>query len=118
MLDLGLSPEQEQLQDAVAGLLERACSTEVVRAAEPLGSDPALWARVHELGVVDMALPEAAGGAGAALLDAALVCELAGAALAPVPLVESIVATRLLARLGTPAAAGLLETAVAGTTMV
>ena len=114
MLDLGLSPEQEQLQAAVAGLLDRSCTTEVVRAAEPLGSDPALWARVRELGVVDMALPEAVGGAGASLLDAALVAECAGAALAPVPLVESIVATRLLARLDTPAAADALDAVVAG----
>jgi alkylation response protein AidB-like acyl-CoA dehydrogenase len=115
MLDLGLSPEQEQLQDAVSALFERSCPTDVVRAAEPLGSDPALWARVRELGVVDMALPEDAGGAGAALLDAALVCERAGAALAPVPLVESIVTARMLARLATPAATRLLEQAVAGT---
>jgi alkylation response protein AidB-like acyl-CoA dehydrogenase len=118
MLDLGLSPEQEQLQGAVAGLLERSCPPEVVRAAEPLGSDPALWARVRELGVVDMALPESAGGAGASLLEAALVAERAGAALAPVPLVESIVATRLLARPDAPAAAQTLEAAVSGAATV
>jgi alkylation response protein AidB-like acyl-CoA dehydrogenase len=118
MLDLGLSPEQQQLQDAVSGLLDRSCSTEVVRAAEPLGSDPELWARVRDLGIVDMALPEAAGGAGAGLLDAALVTELAGAALAPVPLVESIVTARLLARLDTPAAARLLAAAVDGSATI
>jgi alkylation response protein AidB-like acyl-CoA dehydrogenase len=118
MLDLGLSPEQEQLQDAVAGLLERACATEVVRAAEPLGYDAGLWDKVRELGVVDMAVPEGAGGSGASLLDAALVGEVAGAALAPVPLVESVVSARLLAAVGTPAARALLDAVLTGTTSI
>ncbi len=118
MLDLGLSPEQEQLQAAVGGLFDRSCTTEVVRAAEPLGWDPGLWARLRELGVLDMALPEAAGGAGASLLDAALVAETAGAALAPVPLVESIVASRMLARLDSPTATALLGAALSGDAVV
>src|ERR1700722_3540610 len=99
MLDLGLSSEQEELQRAVRALLARSCDTEVVRASEPLGYDATVWASLRELGVVDMAVPEAAGGAGATLLDVALVCEEVGAALAPVPLIESVVGARLLARL-------------------
>jgi alkylation response protein AidB-like acyl-CoA dehydrogenase len=118
MLDLGLSPEQEQLQGAVAGLFDRSCTTEVVRAAEPLGFDPGLWVRLRELGVVDMALPETAGGAGASLLDAALVAERVGASLAPVPLVESIVAARVLARLDSPGAAAVLASALSGDAIV
>ena len=87
-------------------LFERECSTEVVRASEDTGFSPALWARVVELGGVDMALPEADGGAGALLLDVALVCELVGRSLVPVPLAESVAAVRLLSRLGTDACPG------------
>lgn len=118
MLDLGLSDEQEQLRDAFRSLFERECSTEVVREAEPLGFRAELWDRVRELGIVDMAVPESAGGAGATMLDAAIVCEVAGAALAPVPIVEAVVTARLLAALGTPAAAALLDDAIAGRALV
>ena len=84
-----------------AALFERECSTEVVRASEETGFSPALWARVGELGGVDMALPEAAGGAGGLFLDAVLVNEVIGASVVPVPLAESVAATRLLAALDT-----------------
>ena len=121
MLDLGLSEEQEQLRDAFRSLFDRESTPEVVREAEPLGFRPQLWSRVSELGIVDMALPVDAGGAGATLVDAAVVCEVAGAALAPVPVVETIVAARLLAALaaiGNQDAATLLESAVAGSTLI
>ena len=90
MFDLGLSNEQEQLQSAYRGLFERECSTEVVRSSEETGFSPALWARVGELGGVDMSLPEAAGGAGGLFLDAVLVSEVIGASVVPVPLAESV----------------------------
>src|ERR1700760_3099064 len=108
LFDLGLSDEQEQLQAAYRALLERECDPEVVRESEATGFSPALWARVNELGGVDMALPESAGGAGALFLDVLLVHEVLGAFLAPVPLAEAVAATRLLANLGTPAATELL----------
>ena len=61
--------------------------------------------------MVDMELPllglaEAMGGGGATMVDLVLVCELAGQYLAPAPLVETIVATRLLASSGEPALLG------------
>ncbi|HEX4244878.1 MAG TPA: acyl-CoA dehydrogenase family protein, partial [Acidimicrobiales bacterium] len=109
MFDLGLSNEQELLQDAYRGLFERECSTEVVRDSEETGFSPALWARLGELGAVDMALPESSGGAGGLFLDALLVSELVGAYVAPVPLAESVAATRLLTALDTDPARTLLS---------
>jgi len=47
-----------------------------------------------------MALPESAGGDGATLVDLTLVAEAIGRSLAPVPWVDHVCATRLLARLG------------------
>ena len=118
MLDLGLSPEQEQLEAAFRLLFDRECDPEVVRASEPLGFSAGLWAKMRELGAVDMAVPEASGGSGATLLDAAIVCETTGAAVAPVPVVEAIVAGRLLAALPSPEAATLLEALLAGESLV
>jgi len=119
MFDLGYSEEQELLVAAFGRVLERECSTEVVRAHEPLGFSDALWTRMVELGGVDMALPEAAGGSGGGFLDAVLVHEVLGAYLAPVPLAETVAAGRLLATLATEPAlkllAGALESGVAMT---
>jgi hypothetical protein len=113
MFDLGLSNEQEQLQGAYRGLFDRECSTEMVRASEETGFSPPLWARVGELGGVDMSLPESVGGAGGLFLDAVLVSELVGAFVAPLPLAEAVAATRLLAALDTDPARHLLAEVLA-----
>jgi alkylation response protein AidB-like acyl-CoA dehydrogenase len=117
-MDLRLTEEQEQLVDAFAGLYSRQATTERVRDAEPLGFDAALWAQVHEMGAVAMAVDEAAGGWGASPLDLALVAEQHGRFVAPAPLVEAQVAARLLARVDAPAAHTALSRAVAGEQLV
>ena len=53
-----------------------------------------------ETGVVSMALPSSVGGDGATLVDLALVAEAYGRALAPVPLIDAVVAARLIAATG------------------
>jgi alkylation response protein AidB-like acyl-CoA dehydrogenase len=109
LFDLGLSDEQEQLEKAYQALCARECDPEAVRAAEDhAGFSPELWARIGELGGLDMALPESVGGAGALFLDVVVVQEVLGAYLAPVPLAEAVATTRLLATLHTPAALDLL----------
>jgi len=108
MFDLARSDEQAQLIDAVRSLLTRECPPDRVRAAEAQsGFDPALWARGLDLSLLEMTLP----GGGATLLDAAFVAELLGEFLAPVPLNEAVVATRVLARLDEQ---DLVSAAVAG----
>jgi alkylation response protein AidB-like acyl-CoA dehydrogenase len=99
-VDLAVSEEQQQLVASFAGLLQRASSPDHVRAAEPTGFDPALWRALVDLGAVTMAAPDARGGWGATLLDLALVAEQLGRALAPAPVIESQVAARLLASVG------------------
>ena len=112
MFDLALSEEQEQLQQSVRALFEKQSGLELVREVEPLGFSPGLWEQVTALGLPEMAVPEAGGGGGAGLIDTVLVAELAGEFLAPVPLVETVVANRLLARLAAPKAMSLLGEAV------
>ncbi len=86
--------EQTALAATFGAFFERESSPERVRTAEPLGFDPALWSRVRELGVPELAL------GGTSLADLAVVAEEAGRALAPIPLVEAVVALRALERLG------------------
>jgi alkylation response protein AidB-like acyl-CoA dehydrogenase len=117
-MDLNLSGEQQQLVDAFGALYAKESSTERVRAAEPLGHDPNLWARLKENGAVEMAVDEDSGGSGASLLDLALVAEQHGRYLGPAPLVEAQVAARLLARIGSDAARKALAPVLDGTRLV
>src|SRR6185436_13342054 len=95
-LDLG--EDQRAIDEVFAAFFRRESPVAVVRAAEPLGVDPALWAQFAELGGPGMGAPEAAGGGGAGLGDLAVVADHLGQTIAPVPFVEHAVATRLLAR--------------------
>jgi alkylation response protein AidB-like acyl-CoA dehydrogenase len=112
-MDLNPSEEQQQLIDTFAAFYAKECPTERVRNAEPSGHDADLWARLREMGVMDMAVDHASGGWGASLLDLALVAEQHGRHLGPAPLVEGQVAVRLLARVGGPAAAAALGRSLA-----
>jgi alkylation response protein AidB-like acyl-CoA dehydrogenase len=114
VFDLALSEEQEQLQHSVRSLFEKESGPELVRDVEPLGFSPGLWEQVTALGLPEMAVPETAGGSGAGLIDTVLVAELGGEFLAPVPLAETVVANRLLARLGTPEALSVLGETIGG----
>ena len=98
-MDLALTAEQALLQETFAAFFAKESASDVIRECEPLGFDPRLWRRVVETGAVAMGLPEAHGGGGAGRLDLVLVAEAFGRSLAPVPLVETVVAARLLAAL-------------------
>jgi alkylation response protein AidB-like acyl-CoA dehydrogenase len=101
-VDLSLSEDQLSVRSVFAEFFDKEATLERVRAAEPLGFDPDLWARLAGTGAVAMGLPEEAGGGGAGALDLVLVAEQYGRRLAPVPFVESAVAGRLLARANAP----------------
>ena len=111
-MDLSFTPDQDALREATNRLYAKESHGERVREAEPTGFDPVLWAAVVAMGLPVMALPEAAGGAGASLTDLAAAVEVHGAHLGSVPLVETAVAARLLARF--PDAADLLTEVVDG----
>src|SRR5580698_4708538 len=96
-MDLGLTEEQRQLVDSFAPLYGKESSPEQVRAAEPGGHDAALWRHLLEMGIVEMAVPEASGGWGASFLDLALIAEQQGRFVAPVPAIDAQVAARLAA---------------------
>jgi alkylation response protein AidB-like acyl-CoA dehydrogenase len=99
-VDLALDDEQRQLVASFTTLLSKASPPERVRAAEPGGFDEALWRALLDIGTVAMAVPKDRGGWGASPLDLALVAEQVGRAAAPAPVVETQVAARLLAAVG------------------
>jgi alkylation response protein AidB-like acyl-CoA dehydrogenase len=105
-MDLALTEDQLALRDAVADLLAKESPPERVRAAEPSGFDPALWALVTGMGLPSLAVPEQAGGGGGSMVDLVVVAEEFGRRVPAVPLVEAAAATGLLARVG---ATGLLQ---------
>jgi alkylation response protein AidB-like acyl-CoA dehydrogenase len=117
-VNLALGDEQRELVASFASLLNRASSPDAVRAAEPDGFDGALWRTLQETGALTMAVPEAQGGWGAALVDLALVAEEVGRALAPAPVVETQVAARLLATAAPDPAADVLSSVLGGDRLV
>jgi alkylation response protein AidB-like acyl-CoA dehydrogenase len=101
VVDLSLTDEQEQLVETFRVFFAKECPPSVVRDAEEVGGfADELWRAVCALGGPTMGVDAEQGGGGAGLLDLELVAERAGAALAPVPLVEGWVAARLLAACG------------------
>lgn len=101
--DFSLDDEHIALRDAFASFFMKECPTSVVRAAEPNGFDAELWDKMMALDVTTMGLPESLGGDGAGLVELVLAAEEYGRALAPVPLVETMVAGRVLAASSTNA---------------
>ena len=116
-MNFGLNEDQQMLRDTFARFLDAESGTARVRAAQESGEgrangfDRALWRGLAELGTFAMRLPEEAGGLGMSTLDAALVAEECGRTLASGPVIEALLATRLLGQIGGAEAllAGMLD---------
>jgi len=88
-----MTPEQAALLEAVRGLLDKRAGSAAVRAAD--GFDADLWRTLAEqIGVAALPIPEEYGGAGASMVESALVLEELGRALAPVPALSSLIAAQ------------------------
>lgn len=117
-MNLELSEDQQLMRDSFARYLNEHSSMVRVRAAQPLGFDPALWSGLAELGALSLRVPEEAGGVGLGLLDAAVLMEEAGRTLASGPIAETLVASRLLATLDPGANSDLLDRVSTGQAVV
>ena len=86
-MDLDFSEEQQMIADMTRSMLEEHSPVDVVRDMEddPKGYPDELWKQMGELGLNGILIPESHGGGGMTLLDAALVYEELGRAMAPVP---------------------------------
>lgn len=100
-MDLSPTADQVQLRSALGSLLAKESTPERIRKAERLGFDGELWTVLTDFGVP--ALAESVS-----LADLAVIAELAGEHLASAPMIESLVARRLLNRLGADVPDGIV----------
>jgi alkylation response protein AidB-like acyl-CoA dehydrogenase len=110
--DYSLSEDDVDVRAMLRDFFTEQSPAEVVRAAEPLGFDESLWRAALRAGIADLSLPEEHGGQGAGLIELVLAGEEVGRTVAPLPLIDHAVATRLLAAL--PETHPELASAVAG----
>ncbi len=105
-MDLDFSEEQDMLRELVRSVCEDHCPLETVRKLEDdaLGYSVDFWKQLAELGLSGMLLPEAYGGGGQSLLDAAVAYEEFGRALAPSPhFVSAVLSAGVLLAAGSEA---------------
>jgi alkylation response protein AidB-like acyl-CoA dehydrogenase len=105
-MDLDFTEEQQMLRDTVRALCAEHASIESVRKLEddPIGFSAQFWKQLGELGVTGLTLPEAYGGGGQSALEAMIVYEELGRALAPSPhFVSAVLSAGVIARAGTEA---------------
>jgi alkylation response protein AidB-like acyl-CoA dehydrogenase len=114
--------EQNDLREAVRGLLARAYSDSEQRRSvvktDP-GFDEKTWARLAEMGLLGLPFAEEDGGMGAGPIEVAIVAEEIGRVLAPEPFIETVVlAGGLIAAVGTTEQRGELLAGISeGTTI-
>ena len=109
-MDFGLSEDQRLLEASVRAFLRDRAP--IARVRELRGADcpndRAIWRGLAELGAAGILVPEAFGGSGLALLDAALVAQSLGHAATPSPFLStSVIAPVALASFGADAKAWL-----------
>ena len=85
-MDLGMSADQETIQDVFSSFFAEQTGPESVRNSMPLGFDPKAWERLSETGAPGMGVSPPTGG-GASLSDLVIVAEEAGAQIAPLPII-------------------------------
>jgi alkylation response protein AidB-like acyl-CoA dehydrogenase len=106
-VDFDYDSEQNDLREAVRGLLERAYGDSERRrkvVAQDPGFDEETWSRMAEMGLLGLPFAEEDGGMGAGPVEVGIVAEEVGRVLAPEPYVEAVVlAGGLVAAVGTDA---------------
>ena len=105
-MDLDWSEEQELLRETVRRVCEEHAPIAVVRAMEDdaTGYPAALWKQLAEVGITGVLIPEEYGGAAQSLLEAAIVYEELGRALAPSPhFASAVIGAGLLLAAGSDA---------------
>ncbi|HYP62754.1 MAG TPA: acyl-CoA dehydrogenase [Acidocella sp.] len=115
---LSLPKDSQPVHEMFERFFATESSTARVRAAEPVGFDPALWRELVTLDAPFMRLSEEAGGSGMSLFDATVMMEQAGRRLAAAPLAESMVALRILGEVGGEAAREWIEKVRDGETVL
>jgi alkylation response protein AidB-like acyl-CoA dehydrogenase len=121
-MELSWTDEQQLLAQTVRDVCAKHSTPEIVRALEddPVGFREQLWSELGSLGLLGLGIPEELGGAGASMLEQAIVCEELGRSLAPTPFIPSSVMAAAAIRIGGNDAqrAALLRGIAAGSEIV
>ncbi len=122
--DFGFGEEEAMLRDSARKFFSDNMPTDALHKLVADESDPyrdltakwqpELWQQMVELGWTMLAVPESAGGLGMSAVAVAALCEEAGRAAFPSPLLPTINATYLLAACDTVAGNAALEAIVGG----
>ncbi|MDI1289095.1 MAG: acyl-CoA dehydrogenase family protein [bacterium] len=113
-MDSALDDVERAVKDTFGRFFASESGAEVVRAAEPLGFDRDLWNKALEMGALRMGLPAALEGDDADMVCLSLVAAELGRTVAPIPLIDSTVAARALARSESDEAFAALKSMLAG----
>ena len=99
-MDFTYDDEQLALQEVARTALARECGPQLLRelAEDPVGTTPALWSTLVDLGWTSLLVPAELGGTGAGLLETCIVLEQMGRLPLPGPFFSSAVAATLAAR--------------------
>lgn len=110
-MDFTLGEELEAVRDLARQIFADRATQARIKAAEESerGFDEGLWAELAETGLLGVALPEDAGGAGLGAAGLAVLLEEQGRTVAPVPIWPSVVAALTIAEHGTPARREVLD---------
>lgn len=93
-MDFGLSQDQREIQRTARELLAERARPERVREHTETGRlDEALWRELCKLGWPGIAIAERYGGQGLGCVELSILCEELGRAIAPVPLLPSVLAS-------------------------
>lgn len=91
-MEFGLSQEQTLLQDSINKFLKDQVPLDRVRQiASNDSSDATVWQELADMGIPGLLIPEAHGGVGLGMLDAAIVAECLGYHVTPGPFIPSAV---------------------------
>jgi alkylation response protein AidB-like acyl-CoA dehydrogenase len=121
-MDFTLNEEQSAIAELAGKILGDLCTPEALRTHEGSG-DPyhvRAWNELAASDLLGVALPEAAGGGGYGILEAALVAEQVGRHVAPVPYAETMAAALALVAAAADAdeCGEVLRTVASGTTVL
>ena len=93
-MDFSLTEDQRMMQESLSRTLAEASSLDRVRrfAGDPADRGVDVWAALTDFGLPGIVISEEYGGLGLTLLDAALMSEALGRAVAPVPFLGAVLA--------------------------
>ena len=115
-MDILLDDQEVQIREAASEFLAGECTSALVRKIEtdPLQYSPALWEKFAENGWLQLCLSDKNGGQELPLTYLALLFELAGYHIAPIPLHATMVPAMIIDRYGSAEQQQLLQHVLSG----